>query len=101
MSSPAEVWVVDDDETIRFILQRALRRSGYEVQCFDSVASVTKALEKGVPQVVLTDIRLPDDDGLSLMDTLQRRDIEVPVIAMTAFSDLGQTVSAFQKGVFE
>lgn len=101
MSSPAEVWVVDDDETIRFILQRALRRSGYEVQCFDSVGSVTKALEKAVPHVVLTDIRLPDDDGLSLMDTLQRRDIEVPVIAMTAFSDLGQTVSAFQKGVFD
>jgi two-component system nitrogen regulation response regulator GlnG len=101
LSAPAEVWVVDDDETIRFILQRALRRSGYEVQCFDSVGSVSKALEKAVPQVVLTDIRLPDDDGLSLMDTLQRREIEVPVIAMTAFSDLGQTVSAFQKGVFD
>ncbi len=101
MNQAAEVWVVDDDETIRFILQRALRRSGYEVQCFDSVGSVSKALETAVPQAVLTDIRLPDDDGLSLMDTLQRREIEVPVIAMTAFSDLGQTVTAFQKGVFD
>lgn len=101
MSSPAEVWVVDDDESIRFILQRALRRSGYEVQVFDSVGSVSKALEAAVPQVVLTDIRLPDDDGLSLMDTLHRRELELPVIAMTAFSDLGQTVSAFQKGVFD
>ncbi len=101
MTAPAEVWVVDDDETIRFILQRALRRSGYEVQVFDSVASVSKALEKSAPQVVLTDIRLPDDDGLSLLDTLQRRELELPVIAMTAFSDLGQTVTAFQKGVFD
>ncbi len=101
MTAPAEVWVVDDDETIRFVLQRALRRSGYEVQVFDSVTSVTKALETAAPQVVLTDIRLPDDDGLSLMDTLQRREMDVPVIAMTAFSDLGQTVTAFQKGVFD
>jgi two-component system nitrogen regulation response regulator GlnG len=101
MTAPAEVWVVDDDESIRFILQRALRRSGYEVQCFDSVGSVSKALEVAVPQVVLTDIRLPDDDGLSLMETLHQRKLELPVIAMTAFSDLGQTVSAFQKGVFD
>jgi two-component system nitrogen regulation response regulator GlnG len=101
MTTPAEVWVVDDDETIRFILQRALRRSGYEVQVFDSVGSVSKALEKSEPSVVLTDIRLPDDDGLSLMDTLQQRGLELPVIAMTAFSDLGQTVTAFQKGVFD
>ncbi len=101
MSTPAEVWVVDDDETIRFILQRALRRSGYEVQVFDSVSSVSTALEKSAPNVVLTDIRLPDDDGLSLMDTLHSRGLDLPVIAMTAFSDLGQTVSAFQKGVFD
>jgi two-component system nitrogen regulation response regulator GlnG len=101
MSSAAEVWVVDDDETIRFVLQRALRRSGYEVQCFDRVAAIRTALENGRPEVILTDIRLPDDDGLSLLDTLIQRNIDLPVIAMTAFSDLGQTVSAFQKGVFD
>ena len=101
MTTPATVWVVDDDEAIRFILQRALRKSSYEVTVFDSVGSVTAALLHSVPHVILTDIRLPDDDGLSLLNTLQQREIDVPVIAMTAFSDLGQTVSAFQKGVFD
>jgi len=82
-------------------LQRALRKSGYTVECFASVGSVSKALEEGQPQVILTDIRLPDADGLSLLDTLESRSISIPVIAMTAFSNLDQAVSAFQKGVFE
>jgi two-component system nitrogen regulation response regulator GlnG len=101
MSGPGEVWVVDDDEAIRFVLQRALRRSGYDVQCFDDIRSVRNALERGAPQAILTDIRLPDEDGLSLIDTLQGRGDDIPVIAMTAYSDLDQTVSAFQKGVFD
>ncbi len=101
MSQQTGIWVVDDDEAIRFVLQRALRKNGFEVACFDSVAAVSKALEKSWPQVILTDIRLPDADGLSLVDALERRSISIPVIAMTAYSDLDQAVSAFQKGVFE
>jgi len=95
------IWVVDDDEAIRFVLQRALRKGGYQVECFDSVTAVTNALEKDQPQAILTDIRLPDADGLSVMEILGRRQMNLPVIAMTAFSDLDQAVSAFQKGVFE
>jgi two-component system nitrogen regulation response regulator GlnG len=101
MNQQARIWVVDDDEAIRFVLQRALRKSGFVVECFDSVAAVHKALEKSRPQAILTDIRLPDADGLSLVDTLERQSINIPVIAMTAYSDLDQAVSAFQKGVFE
>ena len=101
MNEQAMVWVVDDDEAIRYVLQRALRKSGYTVECFASVGSVSKALEEGQPQVILTDIRLPDADGLSLLDTLESLSIGIPVIAMTAFSNLDQAVSAFQKGVFE
>jgi two-component system nitrogen regulation response regulator GlnG len=97
----AAIWVVDDDEAIRFVLQRALRKSGYQVECFDSVLAVSQALETTQPLAILTDIRLPDADGLSVMDTLERKAIQIPVIAMTAFSDLDQAVSAFQKGVFE
>jgi len=97
----ARIWVVDDDEAIRFVLQRALRKSGFDVECFESVGAVHKALEKSQPQAILTDIRLPDADGLSLVDTLERQSINIPVIAMTAYSDLDQAVSAFQKGVFE
>jgi two-component system nitrogen regulation response regulator GlnG len=101
MNEQVRVWVVDDDEAIRFVLQRALRKSGYTVECFASVGSVSRALEKEQPQVILTDIRLPDADGLSLLDTLESLSFVIPVIAMTAFSNLDQAVSAFQKGVFE
>jgi len=101
MNQLARIWVVDDDEAIRFVLQRALRKSGFAVECFESVTAVHKALEKSQPQAILTDIRLPDADGLSLVDTLERQSINIPVIAMTAYSDLDQAVTAFQKGVFE
>ena len=101
MSTKAEIWVVDDDEAIRFVLQRALKRKGFIVRCFDSVGSVRQALASGQPRAILTDIRLPDADGLSVVDTLIRQSIDIPVIAMTAFSDLDQAVSAYQKGVFE
>ncbi len=101
MSQAAKIWVVDDDEAIRFVLQRALRKNGFDVTCFESISLVNKALENSQPQAILTDIRLPDADGLSLVDSLERRSINIPVIAMTAYSDLDQAVSAFQKGVFE
>jgi two-component system nitrogen regulation response regulator GlnG len=96
-----EIWVVDDDEAIRFVLTRALQRKGYGVRCFETVRSVKEALETGHPGAILTDIRLPDADGLSVVDTLEKLALECPVIAMTAFSDLDQAVSAYQKGVFE
>ena len=101
MTGREDIWVVDDDEAIRFVLQRALRRRGYDVECFENVAGVRAALELGHPKALLTDIRLPDADGLSVVDTLERLSIDIPVIAMTAYADLDQAVSAFQKGVFE
>lgn len=101
MSERAAIWVVDDDEAIRFVLQRALRKSGYVVECFESVRAVSEALESDQPLAILTDIRLPDADGLSVIETLERQAISVPVIAMTAFADLDQAVNAFQKGVFD
>jgi two-component system nitrogen regulation response regulator GlnG len=101
MNERVEIWVVDDDEAIRFVLQRALRKREYAVRCFENVKDVKDALESGYPEAILTDIRLPDADGLSVVDALQRLGIEIPVIAMTAYSDLDQAVSAYQKGVFE
>jgi two-component system nitrogen regulation response regulator GlnG len=96
-----DIWVVDDDEAIRFVLKRALQRKDYDVRCFETVKSVKEALETSSPGAILTDIRLPDADGLSVVDTLERLAMDCPVIAMTAFSDLDQAVSAYQKGVFE
>ncbi|MEE4218134.1 MAG: nitrogen regulation protein NR(I) [Xanthomonadales bacterium] len=101
MSGRNDIWVVDDDEAIRFVLQRALSRRGFDVECFENVADVRAALEHSHPRALLTDIRLPDADGLSVVDTLQELAIDIPVIAMTAYADLDQAVSAFQKGVFE
>jgi two-component system nitrogen regulation response regulator GlnG len=101
MNESLEIWVVDDDQAIRFVLQRALRKRGFGVECFADVKSVCSALENEHPQAILTDIRLPDADGLNVVDTLRRLSIDIPVIAMTAYSDLDQAVSAFQKGVFE
>ncbi len=101
MTAVADIWVVDDDEAIRYVLQRALRRRGFTVDCFENVQSVREALETSHPRALLTDIRLPDADGLSVVDTLVKLSIDIPVIAMTAYSDLDQAVSAFQKGVFE
>ena len=101
MSFSADIWIVDDDEAIRFVLQRALTRRGYEVECFEEVRAVSTALETSHPQAILTDIRLPDADGLSVVEMLAQRSIDIPVIAMTAYSDLDQAVTAFQKGVFE
>jgi len=101
MNKRNDIWVVDDDEAIRFVLQRALSRRGFDVECFENVTDVRAALEHSHPRALLTDIRLPDADGLSVVDTLQRLAIDIPVIAMTAYADLDQAVSAFQKGVFE
>jgi two-component system nitrogen regulation response regulator GlnG len=101
MIEPVLVWVVDDDEAIRFVLARALGRAGYATESFGSVAAVTAALDSTQPAVIITDIRLPDADGLTVLTALEERQIEVPVIAMTAFSDLDQAVTAFQSGVFD
>ena len=101
MTESVLVWVVDDDEAIRFVLLRALNRAGYVTESFGSVTDVVTALDSSKPSVIITDIRLPDADGLSVLAALEARDLEVPVIAMTAFSDLDQAVTAFQSGVFD
>ena len=97
----ATVWIVDDDEAIRFVLERALNRAGYQTRSFGTVTAISEALGTAQPSVIITDIRLPDADGLSILKTLKDNNIAVPVIAITAFSDLDQAVSAFQSGVFD
>ncbi len=101
MNDAVTTWIVDDDEAIRFVLERALSRAGYETRSFGTVTDITNALASSQPDVILTDIRLPDADGLQVLQSLSDLNLEVPVIAMTAFSDLNQAVSAFQSGVFD
>jgi len=99
--TPLEVWVVDDDEAIRWVLERALQSAGMDFRGFADAASLRSALDDGPPQVVITDIRMPQEDGLSLLDHIQQAHPELPVIVVTAHSDLDSTVAAYRGGAFE
>ncbi|QIK38993.1 nitrogen regulation protein NR(I) [Caldichromatium japonicum] len=95
------VWVIDDDRSIRWVLERALRKAGMEVTCFVDGVGVMGALERNRPDVILTDIRMPGIDGLELLRQVTSRHPHLPVIIMTAHTDLESAVSAFQDGAFE
>lgn len=101
MTTGVTVWIVDDDQAIRFVLERSLGRAGYQTRGFENVSGIISALQSEQPAVIITDIRLPDADGLSVLAVLDELELEIPVIAMTGFSDLDQAVSAFQSGVFD
>jgi len=98
---PLQVWVVDDDEAIRWVLEKAFSGAGMRYRGFGDADEFATALAGGVPDVLLTDIRMPDKDGLSLLDDLQKTHPALPVIVVTAHSDLDSTVAAYQGGAFE
>jgi len=95
------IWVVDDDQSIRFVLEKALQREEFSVRCFASPREVLKALEDDAPQVLVSDIRMPGGSGIDLLVQVKQRHPGLPVIIMTAYSDLDSAVSAFQGGAFE
>jgi two-component system nitrogen regulation response regulator GlnG len=96
-----KVWIVDDDKSIRWVLEKALQKAGIETQSFAIANEVLKMLQTAVPQVLITDIRMPGMDGLELLKNIQIQHPELPVIVMTAHSDLESAVSAFHGGAFE
>ena len=100
MSSPT-VWVVDDDRSIRWVLEKALQGAGLQHAVFDSAKAARKALEVETPTVVMTDIRMPGEDGLSLLEHLHTVSPKLPVIVMTAHSDLDSAVASYSRGAFE
>jgi two-component system, NtrC family, nitrogen regulation response regulator GlnG len=99
------IWIVDDDQSIRFVLEKALLREGLPTRSFTNPREVLKALdtesEADGPQVLVSDIRMPGGSGLDLLATIKQRMPGLPVIIMTAFSDLDSAVSAFSSGAFE
>jgi two-component system, NtrC family, nitrogen regulation response regulator GlnG len=95
------IWVVDDDQSIRFVLEKALAREQFAVRSFASPREVVKALEDDSPQVLVSDIRMPGGSGIELLAEVKQRHPGLPVIIMTAYSDLDSAVSAFQGGAFE
>ena len=96
-----EVWIVDDDQSIRWVLERALSREGFDVRAFASANECLSAFDSGEPKVLVSDIRMPGASGIELLQQVKLRRPGLPVIIMTAFSDLDSAVSAFQGGAFE
>ena len=95
------IWIADDDQSIRFVLEKALAREQFEVRSFSNPRDVLKALESDLPQVLVSDIRMPGGTGIDLLTQVKQRHPGLPVIIMTAYSDLDSAVSAFQGGAFE
>ena len=96
-----QIWVVDDDRSIRWVLEKALTRAQMPFRLFESAADVVKAFERDTPSVLLSDIRMHDMSGLDLLAFVKNKYPGLPVIIMTAFSDLDSAVSAFQGGAYE
>ncbi len=97
------IWVVDDDRSIRWVLEKALSQEGYAVTCFEDADEALNTLEEGgsEPQVLISDVRMPGTDGLRMLKILQRKNPDLPVIIMTAHSDLDSAVASYQGGAFE
>ncbi len=95
------VWIIDDDTSIRWILEKALEQAGIGCRTFSSAEGVLNLLESDQPDVIVSDIRMPGQDGLSLLSEIHERWPELPVIIMTAHSDLESAVSSYQSGAFE
>lgn len=95
------VWIVDDDQSIRWVLEKALARVAIPARSFDSARQALEAFETEVPSVLVTDVRMPGEDGLSLLHRIKGMHPDLPVIVMTAYTDLNSTVQAFQKGAFD
>jgi two-component system nitrogen regulation response regulator GlnG len=96
-----KVWIVDDDESVRWVLEQAFSQANMEARAFPSGAAFFAALESGEPDVVVTDVRMPDMSGLVLMERLGMIHGDIPVIVITAHSDLEAAVAAYQSGAFE
>jgi two-component system nitrogen regulation response regulator GlnG len=95
------IWIIDDDRSIRWVFEKALKRENLAHQVFDSAEAALSALERQTPGAILTDIRMPGMDGLEFMNRVKSRNPKLPIIIMTAYSDLDSAVSAFQGGAFE
>jgi len=100
--SAQRILVVDDDRSVSFVLATALRDAGYAVDGFDSAASALQALDsRGAPDLLFTDVRMPGDDGLVLLDKLKLAHPQLPVIVMSAYTDVASTAGAFRGGAHE
>jgi len=101
MSSQDIVWVIDDDRSIRWVLEKALAQAGFAVRTFESGEEITDLLDRQQPDVILSDIRMPGVSGLDLLESIGTKAPHIPVIIMTAHTDLESAVSSYRGGAFE
>jgi two-component system nitrogen regulation response regulator GlnG len=100
--TPARIWIVDDDRAVRFVLATALREAGYAVDGFENARDALAALrDRGAPALLFTDVRMPGEDGLALLDRLKSAAPQLPVIVMSAYTDIASTAGAFRGGAYE
>jgi Response regulator containing CheY-like receiver, AAA-type ATPase, and DNA-binding domains len=95
------VWIVDDDASIRWVLETALEDKPYALKVFDSPLLALKSFEQAPPTVIISDVRMPDMDGLTFMEAIHEKDKNIPVIIMTAHADLDTAVKSYQSKAFE
>jgi two-component system nitrogen regulation response regulator GlnG len=95
------VWIIDDDRSIRWVLEKALQKANYDIVSFESAEGVLERLNVEQPDAVISDIRMPGIDGLELLSSVHKSHPDVPVIIMTAHSDLDSAVTSYQSGAFE
>ena len=95
------IWILDDDKSIRWVFEKALARADLAFKTFSSTADALEMLEKELPQVIVSDIRMPGGSGLDFLTEVKEKHPDIPVIIMTAYSDLESAVAAFQHGAFE
>ena len=101
MTKKTTIWVVDDDDSIRWVLDKALIKAGYSTVVFNSADDAMKRLDGPLPEVIVSDIRMPGTSGLGLLDLLKNSHPEIPVIIMTAHTDLDSAVASYDQGAFE
>ena len=96
-----KIWVIDDDQSIRWVLERAFQKAQISVTTFESATNALHELEQYVPSAILTDVRMPGIDGFEFLEQIKTQHPDLPIIIMTAHSDLQSAVGAYQKGAFE
>ncbi len=101
MTADAKIWIVDDDKSIRWVLERALEQAGISTRSFESAQALLECLQREQPEAIISDIRMPGIDGLTLLTRINDAHPGLPVIITTAHSDLDSAVASYQHGAFE
>ena len=101
MNSTSEIWIAEDDRSLRWVMEKAISREGIEVRSFENGDDLLVALKSSLPEIIISDIRMPGIDGLELLKQIHSTQPGIPVIITTAHSDLDSAVAAYQGGAFE